>query len=365
MYRSNPLPDRPLILHVINDLSRGGAELLLANTLALLPEFRHLVVHLFPNSELLPALSANGIEAVCLDHTGWESVISSRRKLRELIRAQKPILVHSHLFHSTICARLAVPKSIPLVFTLHSLYSHDAFGKSVVSLIMARVTIRKRHTLVAVSDCVLRDYLNYVPFRGRTFVLHNFLPDCLFQKRTQKPAERTIRFVCVGNLKHAKNYHYLLEVFELLKQQDISLDIYGSGPLQSELTQIIRDKKLKVQLRGHTTDAPRMFYRYHFFIQASEHEGFGLSVIEAMASGIPVILSDIPVFREITNNLAFFFPLQNAAKAAGIIRQIANSQDAMRFVDSAFDHVKNRYSSKPYRQKLLSIYREVLDTDKM
>src|SRR5438034_5104284 len=134
----------------------GGAELLLSNTVRLLPEFDHVVVHLFPKTDLAENFNSQGVELICLHHQGWRNIFSSTGKLKTIIKKRRPILVHSHLFHSTICARLATPAAVPLVFTLHSLYSKDAFGKNINSLFAARLTLRKRHNLIAVSDCVLK-----------------------------------------------------------------------------------------------------------------------------------------------------------------------------------------------------------------
>src|SRR5690606_17908609 len=110
-----------------------------------------------------------------------------------------------------------------------------------------------------------------------------------------------IKLVAVGNLKEAKNYFYLLEIFNQLKGLHITLDIYGIGYQKKELMDYIQKNELDVQLCGLKSIDPSVLQQYDYFIQASLHEGFGISVIEAMACGIPVILSDIPVFREITN----------------------------------------------------------------
>ena len=76
---------------------------------------------------------------------------------------------------------------------------------------------------------------------------------------------------------------------------------------------------LPVTLRGIIRETKPLFKNYDLFIQASLHEGFGLSVIEAMASGLPVFISDIPVFHEITNDFAHFFPLNDSLKAATLL----------------------------------------------
>ena len=172
-----------------------------------------------------------------------------------------------------------------------------------------------------------------------------------------------LKLVAVGNLKEAKNYHYLLEIFKHLKEVKVSLDIYGQGPLHKELEIHIRRGGLNVRLCGGMNDVSRILPQYDFFIQASSHEGFGLSVIEAMANGIPVILSDIPVFREITSDLAVFFTLDSAIRAAETVK-MALSNKQPNLYDSAFDFARKSYSAASYRQKLLDIYAEVTAADR-
>jgi glycosyltransferase involved in cell wall biosynthesis len=120
---------------------------------------------------------------------------------------------------------------------------------------------------------------------------------------------KNVRCVAVGNLKEAKNYFYLLQIFQSLKEQPISLDIYGTGGLQTDLQNEIDKNNLRVVLKGHLQDIPAVLPHYDIFIQSSAHEGFGLSVIEAIAARVPVFISRIPVFEEITNGHAHFFHL--------------------------------------------------------
>jgi glycosyltransferase involved in cell wall biosynthesis len=205
----------------------------------------------------------------------------------------------------------------------------------------------------------MKDYLNYVHFKGKRFILHNFLPDSVFQKRNDRVAGDVIKFIAVGNLKEAKNYYYLLEIFKHLKDTKVSLDIVGKGTLHEKLKAYIDHEGFNVRLCGSINHTSPLLGQYDFFIQASSHEGFGLSVLEAMACNIPVILSDIPVFRETTNNLASFFPLDNAGKAAEIIRATLSNKELYVLTREAFDYARHNYSAGSYRQKLLDIYKEI------
>ena len=327
----------------------------------MLPDYKHTVVCLFPNSDLAENFEKNNVELICLHHKGWKTLFSSARKLRAVIKNTKPLLVHAHLFEATVCARLATPASVPLVSTLHSLYSIDAFQKNKKSIWAERVTLRKRHTLIGVSKYVLDDYLKFIRFTGKRFVLYNFLPNDFFERRSTAVSSNSFKCVAVGNLKEAKNYHYLLEIFSRLSDKNITLDIYGAGTLRKELQEKIDKEKLPVTLKGRAQDTKQLFRDYDLFIQASSHEGFGLSVIEAMASQIPVFISDIPVFREITNGLAHFFPLNNSGKAAeGLSSLKNNSEKRNQYIEKAYDYCSRLYNEQTYKKKLLEIYNHVL-----
>jgi glycosyltransferase involved in cell wall biosynthesis len=248
---------------------------------------------------------------------------------------------------------------VALISTLHSLYSKDAFEKNIISVWAERLLLKNRYALVAVSRYVLEDYLHYVPFKGKTFVLYNFLPDSFFQKHKRLKSGE-LKCVAIGNLKEAKNYPFLLDIFKELKGSGISLDVYGEGLLRNQLQDQIHREGLQVKLCGETNSISDVLSQYDLFIQASSHEGFGISVIEAMAASLPVYVSDIPVFREITGNFAFFFSLSSPNSAAQNLKDFKENV-ALRnqHVKQAYNYCRLHYSEKIYKQKLQQIYNDV------
>ena len=347
------------LLHIIDNLSIGGAEILLKNTIDSLPEFEHIVVYLNegPDQKIF---DSKKIKYYNLNHTGWASLPATILKLRNLVRSESPLLVHSHLIISTLVARLSVPATIPLVSTLHSELSMDAFSQNKLSLWLEKLTLKKRHSLVAVSNHVMQDYLKSVSFSGKKFVLYNFLTDVFFDGPKKKSPATFLKCVAVGNLKTAKNYDYLLDIFKHPGLTNIHLDIYGTGDLEAALQDKINKEKLPVTLKGNGSDPHVFLKEYDLFIQASSHEGFGLSVIEAMASGLPVLLSDIPVFREVTNNHAHFFPLNNAKVSAELLEELNSDPVKLnRFTDTAYEWCKLQFNARTYKARLLDIYSQI------
>jgi len=343
------------ILHVINNLSRGGAEILLKNTINILTEDSHLIVLLEDQGELISEFNGKVSFISLTKHSKIR--IRSIWKLRRIIRDWKPDIIHSHLFNATLIARLAKSPRVPLVSTVHSMYSVDAF-RNLKALLLERFTSNMQDALITVSNTILADYLEYIKFRGKVYVIPNFLPQTYFQTNIQIKDKSTVfKCVAVGNLKAAKNYPLLLEAFRTLKDKEITLDIYGEGGLEQELQEYIRKHELNVVLRGPSNDLINILPKFDLFIQGSLHEGFGISVLEAMALKLPVLLSDIPVFREITNADAHFFPKDDATILAGIILDLNNNnQLRTSYIDKALSFISITNQENSYKSKLISVY---------
>jgi glycosyltransferase involved in cell wall biosynthesis len=285
------------------------------------------------------------------------------KSLRSIIKRYDPFIIHAHLLKSTWIARLANYKRKNLVATIHSTYSQDAFLKNRWSGLVEKYTVNCQDAVIAISQSVLDDYLEYIPFNKNKFILYNFLQDDYFKKMEYSRSESEVfRCVAVGNLKEAKNYTYLLDIFSHLKGKLVHLDIYGDGPQRKVLQKSIDERKLPVQLCGSLENAMKVLPAYDLFVQTSKHEGFGISVIEAMASKIPIAISDIKVFHEVTGGLAYFLPLSDASQAADIILSLKIDADLRhRYVEQAFSFCRDRYSVSSYKESLVGIYKNLIE----
>ncbi|MBC8033315.1 MAG: glycosyltransferase, partial [Chitinophagaceae bacterium] len=106
------------IVHIIYNLGRGGAETMLVATLKELNEYNNILVTLYPDNHFGTDLPCS--KYICLGVRSLPLLPLYSLKLRKIIRDNKADMVHSHLFWPTFLSRLAVPKNIPLVTTIHA-----------------------------------------------------------------------------------------------------------------------------------------------------------------------------------------------------------------------------------------------------
>lgn len=145
-----------------------------------------------------------------------------------------------------------------------------------------------------------------------------------------------------GRLNWQKNVDVLIKALPEIETKipEIHCEIFGSGPAEKSLKALVHDLKLerKVRFHGYIQDYNKMLKeakKAHLFVQPSTLEGFGITVIEALALKMPYVISNIPPFIEITKN-----------GQGGEIFQQMNPQDLAKKV------IKLLTSKKDYLQKI-------------
>jgi glycosyltransferase involved in cell wall biosynthesis len=351
------------ILHVIDTLTVGGAEKLLVGAINDLPEFEHHLIYLSGSDALLPQLNAQ-CRVFKINAKSKLGFLKSVFFLRSYIKKHNIQVVHSHLCLATVIARMACPANVQLFSTIHNLPSKSYFKSSKLLKYMEKLTYRSRHHIVAICNEVYKDYDKCIGVKGPYSIVYNFVEDKFFQSSAIRSTgtDNTLRLVAVGNLKYQKNYPYLIEAFRDLPGT-IQLDIYGSGEMAYELQSDIDRYKLNITLRGVRHDIEKALPEYDALVMSSHYEGQPLAVLEAMASGIPVILSDIPVLREVTNDNALFFDINNPQDLHRKLIALANREFSLQEIAVANTKRAQQTAKKEhYLRQLKALYTAAVRT---
>ena len=138
-----------------------------------------------------------------------------------------------------------------------------------------------------------------------------------------------LQFLAVSTVEPRKRYDQILNAFDLLWKEDfdISLHIVGKPGWNNEsvFNQIYENSELNRRLFWHKDfisdeELAELYKESSALIFASETEGFGIPLIEAAEYGKPLIVRDIPIFREVTENQALFFNGYEAKNLANAIK---------------------------------------------
>lgn len=145
------------------------------------------------------------------------------------------------------------------------------------------------------ADCVvvlgkndLNNYLtHYKHCKNVTYIYNPIAVDA----RESAPLTQK-RAIAVGRLNRQKGFDMLIDAWSLIEREvpDWKLDIYGQGPLQNELQGKIDELGLRnIKLKGFSDDIHKEYMESSLFFLSSRYEGFVLVLMEAMATGLPVV----------------------------------------------------------------------------
>lgn len=313
------------ILHIIQSLGNGGCENMLLRTLPLLDEFDHKIITLKELGELAPKFVSAGIavETIHCDHI---FDISGIKRLRKLVREEKADIIITYLFHADMLGRLAlhrVTKS-PILPFLRTTYNHPRYLAARILEWLTKPLVKQ---YLANSEAVKEFYTKHLGIAPEKItVIPNGIDTNYFDSVIPDPKLKELLgigpddfvIICVANLHINKGHRYLLEAFEQLHtppyhpglnpesnpKQNFKLLIVGDGNEKENLFHQIEGYRSQenILFLGRRADVPKLLKISNLFILPTLFEGQSNAIMEAMASGLPVITTDIPENRALIEN---------------------------------------------------------------
>ena len=348
------------ILHFIYNLGRGGAEMMMVKVIKELKDYNNIVVTLFPEDHFGDELECD--KYYCLNIKSVLLFPKAVFQLKKIIKENNVDIVHSHLFWPTIIARLGVPKNIPLVTTIHAFIANSVEYKNFHIRTLDKLTYRlRKNIIIAVAQGAKEEYFNFLKLKPyKAYSLYTFVDTNEFNETKAVKNNRhgsTFRIITVGALRLQKNHKFLLEAFKQLAHENFELDIYGTGPLQHDLQQFINENELWVNLKGQVTNLPEIINQYDVFVMSSTFEGFSLSVLEAMAMRMPLLLSNIKSFKEQCDGTAGYFELDKPEDFVSKLKQLAADKNKLNEMGMlAQERAVNNFTLQQHMEGLRKIY---------
>lgn len=232
--------------------------------------------------------------------------------LRKLRFDVDVVHAHSHLYLSTnIAATFSQFDETPLVVTNHGLHSQSApewFNQAFLRTI-GRFTFDSADRVLCYTNTDeqrVRDLGVSAPIK----VIHNGIDCETFRPVAEEDTNPRVLFV--GRLKKSKGVQRLVDAFARLDVEKAQLDIVGEGPLDASLRTRCREHGISESVTFHgrvpNEELPELYSRSAVFALPSTREGLPRTVLEAMACGTPVVISDIPQLKALVNDVGVTVP---------------------------------------------------------
>ena len=303
----------PLVMHVIYRLAMGGLENGLVNLINHMPpeRYRHAIVCLTDFTDFRERIHSPGVSVVAL-HKKPGLDLPAYRKLWATIRDMQPMIVHTRNLPTFEMAALAALARVPVrIHGEHGRDIHDAYGTSKKFLIFRKALDVAVHHYVTVSQDLeqwLKDKVSISP--KKVSQIYNGVDTANFYFKAEKEREILPRRFAgkdhivigtVGRFQKVKDQATLINGLASLVKMNpamanvVRLVIVGDGPLKGELEQLVHDCQLTnlVWMSGPRTDISCVLQSMDIFVLPSEAEGISNTILEAMASGLPVIATRV------------------------------------------------------------------------
>ncbi len=234
--------------------------------------------------------------------------------------------------------------------------------------------LKNAKRVIAVSQTTLNDMERFFPGLKRKVALiyegvgEEFHPrkgDDI-EKLRRKYNLREEYLLYVGSLNRRKNVENLIRAYSLLDKslrERFPLVIAGQGYLIGKLKGLSRRGELQVKFLGYVdpADLPVLYAGATLFVYLSFYEGFGLPVVEAMASGAPTLVSDIPVFREVVGNSSYYADPYNLKDIRSKIEFLLNSPEERERLKKLGLKRASLFSWKEAAKKTITLFKGVLN----
>jgi len=359
------------ILYIITGLEIGGAEILLLNIVKNLNKdlFNCSILYLKGKADIGGEFSELNIDVY---NNSRYSFFNPYKywKIFNLIKQKKIDIVHSHLIHSNLIARI-IGKASNVKVIINSEHNTSNWKfKYIPFIILFRITLRYVNLVHCISNSVRDHILSIITIdNSKLKVIYNGI--CLDRFKNNKfQKTSTINYSnshpiigCVSRLDKRKGIEYLIKAIGLLKVQykDIKLILVGDGPQRSFLNRLVKELSLvdQVVFVGKTFEVEKYLSIFDFFVLPSLQEGLSIAIIEAMASGVPVIASNVGGIPEVITHKqdGILIKAKNENDIFEAVIQLNNDKKLKsKLISNAYDKISAKFDIRKIVKEFESMY---------
>lgn len=355
------------ILHIINTLSPAGAEKLLLDITPIFMQMGHtveiLTIYKYDNKYIYQKLNGLGVRIFELNKKfRYDFRIPFLLFFHVLINRYD--IIHAHLFPSLYWAILCKNLCKKIICTEHSSYNqrHKPQFRGIEKFIYNQF-----HSIVCISVCVKNSLDNWLPcISNKTVVVSNgvslnqFIEATKYSKADFNIPESTFCAITVSRIdKPQKDPFTIIKALQTIPE--IHLLIVGTGNSENELKNLVCNLDLcdRVHFLGFRSDVPRLLKTCDLFIHSSVFEGFGLVLVEAMACGLPCIVSAFDGADEIiqVEKTGLIFPMGDSNALSQLVNYlIINKEKRIAMGINGVECAK-KYSIEKMADNLVNLYK--------
>lgn len=304
--------------------------------------------------------------------------IKAYRELKKIVYDEKFDLIHCHTPTVSMMVRIAAQgmrkKGTVVMYTCHGFHFHNSSSKMnwVLYYPVEKILSRFCDYIVTINK---EDYhrakkfhcqnVRYIPGVGIDI---NAIRNIVVEKNKKRASvgipNDKILIISVGELISRKNHEVIIRALAQIDNSDIYYAIAGKGPLKEYLAELAEKLGIKNQVifLGFRTDVYELYHVADMSAFPSKIEGLGLAGIEALASGIPVISSNVHGIRDymIDGETGYMVEPENVNGYAEAIKRLVDHPEIRSDMKSACFRAAEPFELSNALNVMWNIYKEIL-----
>lgn len=296
--------------------------------------------------------------------------LSALYKIIAVLRKELPDVIHAHSAKGGFLGRAAAKlTNSKVVYTPHA-FSYLPFTGLKRTIFYSLELIARKWTtsLLAISHSEANRAIHELGFEKKQVkTILNSIPDADHQISYSN--SKTLKIGMIGRLTNQKNHFLFLEVAHLLlkKYPELKFSILGAGihdELSEEIDKFLADNSLTESVNilhwGDTVTSETFLYDTDIFVMTSVFEGLPFSLLEAMANGIPCVVSKVDGNTDVINNNENGFSCLGVSEFYAKIELLINDVELRQKIGRAgLEYVKQNHSIYVSTKRLEKIYAEI------
>ena len=363
----------------------GGAEQHILHLVTTFPSNEvEVAVVCFYDSLFADKLREAGIRVITLHQFGRFD-LRLLQALRQTFLSFQPDVIHTHGIKANFFSRLAaLSLRVPLVTTVHSSLRYDYTGSItylIVSLMERSTSWLNRH-YIAISGALAEIIRTQGVPAERISVIYNGMDLAPYRQNHQRAADKSrlraewdipeeaFLYGTVARFVPVKGLPILIDAFAQLvadskQEHGPYLVLVGDGTERTLLEEKVREHGLEQRVRfaGFRQDIPACLHAFDAFVHSSLYEGLGYTIIEAMASEVPVVASNVGGVKEFVfdEQTGLVVPPGDAAALRKAMERLWQSPDLREtMVQNALKKAESSFSIEQMTRQILELYKKLL-----
>lgn len=338
---------RKKVLHVIKSLGRGGAEVLLAETVKIHDKERYefFCIYFLPwKYQMVQALKDGGAKVYCFEANNNLQMLMQYNKVIEFCKEKEIDIIHCHLPWSGFLGRIIHSKiKIPMIYTEHNIQEHY----HPVTKKLNKISFEKQDLAIGVSADVTRSIKENIAPQIPVVTVLNGVNTQTFTRSRERGSNKKKELgipsdaLVVGTIAVFREQKAILQWVKAFNQVQMDFPevygiIVGAGPQKEEIEQLISELNLqdKIVMPGLQTDTISYFSAMDIYMMSSRFEGLPIALLEAMSMECAIV----------------------STKAGGVVEVVRHETDGLLCevadLQLLAEHVKNLVRDPGLRNRL-------------